>query len=153
MHPRARRLIFSPVVPSRVVFMIVPLAMCWACARLHAARRAAGRSPFAPTRPCPITLRDGLLRPIGRHLRVDSNDLAFRRPRVAGISAGEEVVKVKFVVKKTGNGEFRFNLVASNGQVVATSESYKRRASALNTIASIQKSAGAAKIDDETTGD
>jgi uncharacterized protein YegP (UPF0339 family) len=93
------------------------------------------------------------LRPIGRHLRVDSNDLAFRRPRVAGISAGEEVVKVKFVVKKTGNGEFRFNLVASNGQVVATSESYKRRASALNTIASIQKSAGAAKIDDETTGD
>ena len=59
---------------------------------------------------------------------------------------------MKFVVKKTSNGEFRFNLVASNGQVVATSESYKQKASALSTIASIQKSAGAATIDDETAG-
>jgi uncharacterized protein YegP (UPF0339 family) len=30
---------------------------------------------------------------------------------------------MKFVVKKTTNGQYRFNLVASNGQVVATSES------------------------------
>ncbi|GLY96267.1 YegP family protein [Actinoplanes sp. NBRC 103695] len=57
---------------------------------------------------------------------------------------------MKFMVKKTSNGEFRFNLVASNGQVVATSESYKQKASALNTIASIQKSAGDAKVEDET---
>jgi len=58
---------------------------------------------------------------------------------------------VKFVVKKSSNGQFRFNLVASNGQVVATSESYQRKDSAMSTIASIQKSAGAATIDDETT--
>ena len=58
---------------------------------------------------------------------------------------------MKFMVKKTSNGEFRFNLVASNGQVVATSESYKQKASAMNTIASIQKSAGEAKVEDETT--
>lgn len=58
---------------------------------------------------------------------------------------------MKFMVKKTSNGEFRFNLVASNGQVVATSESYKQKASAMNTIASIQKSAGDAKVEDETT--
>ncbi|MCY1143773.1 YegP family protein [Actinoplanes sp. Pm04-4] len=57
---------------------------------------------------------------------------------------------MKFVVKKTSNGQFRFNLVASNGQVVATSESYTRRSSALETIASIQKNAGTAAIDDET---
>lgn len=57
---------------------------------------------------------------------------------------------MKFVVKKTGNGEFRFNLVASNGQVVATSESYKKKASALNTIASIQKNSGEASIDDQS---
>jgi uncharacterized protein YegP (UPF0339 family) len=60
---------------------------------------------------------------------------------------------MKFVVKKTSNGEFRFNLVATNGQIVATSESYKRKTSALDTIASIQKNAGAATIDDETTSD
>jgi uncharacterized protein YegP (UPF0339 family) len=58
---------------------------------------------------------------------------------------------MKFVVKKTSSGEFRFNLVASNGQVVATSESYKQRASALSTIASIQKNAGDATIDDQSS--
>ena len=57
---------------------------------------------------------------------------------------------MKFVVKKTSNGEFRFNMVATNGQVVATSESYKQKASALNTIASIQKNAGGATIDDQS---
>jgi hypothetical protein len=57
---------------------------------------------------------------------------------------------MKFEVKKTSNGEFRFNMVASNGQVVASSESYKQRSSALDTIASIQKNAGGASIDDQT---
>jgi uncharacterized protein len=59
-------------------------------------------------------------------------------------------VAMKFVVKRTSNQEFRFNLVAGNGQVVATSESYKQKASAMNTIASIQKSAGGASIDDQS---
>lgn len=57
---------------------------------------------------------------------------------------------MKFVVKKSGNGEFRFNLVSSNGQVVATSESYKQKASAMNTIASIQKNASGASVDDQS---
>jgi len=56
---------------------------------------------------------------------------------------------VKFVVKKTSNGEFRFNLLASNGHVVATSESYKEKRSALSTIESIKKNAGAATLDDQ----
>jgi uncharacterized protein YegP (UPF0339 family) len=62
------------------------------------------------------------------------------------------VVAMKFVVKKTSNGQFRFNLVASNGQTVATSETYTRKAAALDTIASIQKNAGAADVSDETAG-
>lgn len=57
---------------------------------------------------------------------------------------------MKFVVKKTSNGQFRFTLVAGNGQVVATSESYTRKASALETIASISKNAGGAEVDDQT---
>jgi uncharacterized protein YegP (UPF0339 family) len=57
---------------------------------------------------------------------------------------------MKFQVKKTSNGQFRFNLVAPNGQVVATSETYERKQSALDTIASIKKNAGNADIDDST---
>ncbi len=57
---------------------------------------------------------------------------------------------MKFVVKKTSTGQFRFNLLASNGQTVATSETYTRKASALETIASIQKTVGAATVDDDT---
>jgi len=55
------------------------------------------------------------------------------------------------VVKNTSNGQFRFNLVSSNGQVVATSESYTRKASAMETIASIQKNVGSSTVDDETS--
>jgi uncharacterized protein YegP (UPF0339 family) len=54
------------------------------------------------------------------------------------------------VVKKSSNGQFRFNVVASNGQVAATSESYTRRDSAMDTIAFIRKNAGTASVDDET---
>jgi uncharacterized protein len=57
---------------------------------------------------------------------------------------------VKFQIKKTSNGQFRFNIVASNGQVVATSETYTRKQSALDTIASIQNNAAAATVDDDT---
>jgi uncharacterized protein YegP (UPF0339 family) len=56
---------------------------------------------------------------------------------------------MKFVVKKASNGEYRFNLVASNGQTVATSESYKEKRSALATIESIKKNAATATMDDQ----
>jgi uncharacterized protein YegP (UPF0339 family) len=57
---------------------------------------------------------------------------------------------MKFVVKKTSNEQFRFNLVSTNGQTVATSETYTRKAAALDTIKSIQSSVGTATIDDQT---
>ena len=57
---------------------------------------------------------------------------------------------VKFVITKDAKGEFRFKLVASNGQTVATSEGYKAKASALSTIDSIKAKAGAATIEDQT---
>jgi uncharacterized protein len=56
---------------------------------------------------------------------------------------------MKFLVKKTSNGEYRFNLLASNGQVVATSESYKEKRSALSTIESIKKNVATAVTDDQ----
>ncbi|MFM2398121.1 MAG: hypothetical protein RL341_278, partial [Pseudomonadota bacterium] len=44
----------------------------------------------------------------------------------------------KFELKKTSNGEFMFNLLASNGQVILTSETYKAKASANNGIESVR---------------
>jgi uncharacterized protein YegP (UPF0339 family) len=41
-------------------------------------------------------------------------------------------------------------LVAPNGQVIATSESYESRASALNGIESVKRNARGAGVDDQT---
>lgn len=48
----------------------------------------------------------------------------------------------KFVLKTGKNGKFHFNLKASNGQVVLTSEQYESRKSAENGIESVKKNAG-----------
>jgi uncharacterized protein YegP (UPF0339 family) len=56
----------------------------------------------------------------------------------------------KFVLTKGSTGKFRFNLVATNGQVIATSESYETKASAINGIESVKRNAPGAEIDDQT---
>lgn len=48
----------------------------------------------------------------------------------------------KFVISKRSNGEFQFNLKASNGQVILTSEGYKAKASCLNGIESVKNNSG-----------
>lgn len=45
----------------------------------------------------------------------------------------------KFVVTIRKNGEFQFNLKATNGQVILTSEGYKTKAACLNGIESVKK--------------
>ncbi len=57
----------------------------------------------------------------------------------------------KFVIKKGTTGKFRFNLLSTNGQVVATSETYNSKASALRGVRSVKKLAGGAPIEDQTT--
>jgi uncharacterized protein len=57
----------------------------------------------------------------------------------------------KFVLKKGSTGKFHFNLLAANGQVIATSEAYESHASALNGIESVKKNAPDAEVDDQTT--
>ena len=44
-------------------------------------------------------------------------------------------------------GEFRFRLKAKNGEIIATSEGYKAKASAMNGIASIGRNAPEAKVE------
>ena len=56
----------------------------------------------------------------------------------------------KFVLKKGTTGKFRFNLVAPNGQSIATSEAYETKASAMAGIASVRKNAAGATTEDLT---
>jgi uncharacterized protein YegP (UPF0339 family) len=56
----------------------------------------------------------------------------------------------KFVLKKDAGGQFRFNLLASNGQVIASSEAYTTKAAALNGIDSVKRHASVAETDDQT---
>jgi len=56
----------------------------------------------------------------------------------------------KFVVKKGPTGKFRFTLLSTNGQVVASSEAYETKRAALSGIASVQKLAAGAGIVDTT---
>jgi uncharacterized protein YegP (UPF0339 family) len=59
-------------------------------------------------------------------------------------------VPAKFVLKKGTTGKFRFNLVATNGQVIATSEAYETKAKALAGIESVRKNATGATLVDGT---
>jgi len=56
----------------------------------------------------------------------------------------------KFVLKKDAGGQFRFNLLASNGQVIASSEAYTTKAAALNGIDAVKRHATDADTDDQT---
>lgn len=57
----------------------------------------------------------------------------------------------KFVVKKGTTGKFRFSLLSTNGQIVATSEAYNSKASAMGGIRSVKSLAADADIEDQTT--
>ena len=45
----------------------------------------------------------------------------------------------KFEITSRKNGEFQFNLKATNGQVILTSQGYKTKASCINGIESVKK--------------
>lgn len=56
----------------------------------------------------------------------------------------------KFVLRRTKDDGFRFNLLATNGQVVASSETYKTKRAALAGIESVRKNGPTATFVDET---
>ena len=55
----------------------------------------------------------------------------------------------KFVVKETATG-FKFDLKATNGQVIATSEVYTTKSACRNGAESVQKNAAVAKVENQT---
>jgi uncharacterized protein YegP (UPF0339 family) len=63
---------------------------------------------------------------------------------------GKHKVDAKFQIDKDVTGEFRFKLVAINGQTIAVSEGYSTKDNALNGIASVKQNAAAAVIEDKT---
>lgn len=52
----------------------------------------------------------------------------------------------KFELKETKNGKWVFNLKATNGQVIGTSETYSSEAGAKNGIQSVKNNAPEAKV-------
>ncbi|MCV6593013.1 MAG: YegP family protein [Silicimonas sp.] len=59
-------------------------------------------------------------------------------------------VDARFERKTTRAGKWRFNLKATNGQVIGVSESYESEKARENGIASVAKNAPEAKVVDET---
>lgn len=55
----------------------------------------------------------------------------------------------KFILKKTVSGAYRFNLLATNGQVIATSENYKSLENCKTGVESVRKNA-LAEVEDQT---
>ena len=56
----------------------------------------------------------------------------------------------KFEIYKDSKGEFRFRLKAGNGEVVATGESYKNKASVISGVDAVKRAAAEAEIEDTT---
>lgn len=56
----------------------------------------------------------------------------------------------RFEMKETDSGKFRFNLKASNGQVIGTSQNYSSSADCENGMKSVGRNAANAQIDDQT---
>jgi len=58
---------------------------------------------------------------------------------------------VKFTIHKSEKtGEFWFRIVASNGNILASSQQYAQKRSALDAVESIKKNGPDAPVEDET---
>jgi len=55
-------------------------------------------------------------------------------------------------LKQGSTGNYHFSLVAANGEVIATSESYQSKASALKGVESVRRNAPDAALDDQGGG-
>ena len=57
---------------------------------------------------------------------------------------------MKFTIYQDAAGEYRFRIVATNGNILASSQGYKQKASAVNAIERIKSDAAGANTIDET---
>lgn len=57
---------------------------------------------------------------------------------------------MKFEIHKDAAGEYRFRIIASNGNILASSQGYSQKQSAKDAIASIQQRAADAAVEDNS---
>ncbi len=57
---------------------------------------------------------------------------------------------MKFTIYKDAAGEFRFRIIATNGNILASSQGYSAKASAKSAIERIKSDAAGADVVDET---
>ena len=80
------------------------------------------------------------------------NGVESVRTNCAGAVEDQTVAEIvaqkhpKFELYQDKAGEFRFRLKAKNGEIIAASEGYKAKASALNGIESVKKNAPEAEL-------
>ena len=62
------------------------------------------------------------------------------------ITPKKNTIMGKFIITKRTNDEFQFNLKASNGEIILSSEGYKTKVSCKNGIESVQKNSPEIKM-------
>jgi uncharacterized protein YegP (UPF0339 family) len=70
--------------------------------------------------------------------------------RATFTTESSNTMAAKFELFKDKGGEFRFNLKAANGEIIASSEGYASKASAINGIESVKTNAANAAVSDLT---
>jgi len=93
-----------------------------------------------------LQLRDDVTVQVGEQHPIDVQRILAGEPG----GGRETAMAAKFEIIKDKRGEYRFHLKAANGEIIATSEGYKTKASAKNGIESVQKNAPDATVVDLT---
>ena len=65
----------------------------------------------------------------------------------------ERAVAGRFVVVRDGDDDYRFRIEAEDGQLMATSEPYTSKSSALEGVEAIKRNAADAQVDDQSGDD
>ncbi len=63
---------------------------------------------------------------------------------------GEKIMPAKFEMYKDKTSKFLFRLVASNGEIIASSEAYESKEGCKNGIESVKTNAAKAEVVDKT---
>jgi len=81
---------------------------------------------------------------------VPSFDTASVRRKDRTTPQGRKNVPAKFVITKARGGKFRFELLASNGKVLAQSMAHDTKRAAVSALRSVQKNAATDVVDDQS---
>ena len=57
---------------------------------------------------------------------------------------------MQFEIRRASGGQYYWRILATNGQVLATSESYYNKADALSAVESVRRDAAGAQVSDLT---